>query len=213
MEEKKGMGQDIELRLHPKHRQDLQKSGLSDETIIRAGIESIRPQDIARELGFNPSGILSAYRIPYPGFNGFCRYRVFCDEAYQERTAKYLQKKGTGNHLYITDKAKIVLADLDLPLYLVEGEKKALKATQEGLPCVGLAGLWSWMVKGGGLIPDFDKISLANRVINVVPDNDWLSPNRYGLKKNLRDAVYGLAQRLIEKGARVFIVELPGGAK
>jgi len=78
---------------------------------------------------------------------------------------------------------------------------------------VGLGGLWSWSdgSEEKRLIPDFDKINFKGRTVYLIPDNDWLKPDRHGDKKNLREAVYELAYRLIDLGARVYIVYLPDG--
>jgi hypothetical protein len=46
--------------------------------------------------------------------------------------------------------------------------------------------------------------------VKLVPDDDWLSPNKHGYGKNLKDAVYRLAGKLKERGARVFIVNIGG---
>lgn len=109
---------------------------------------------------------------------------------------------------------KSALNDLSIPLYITEGEKKALKACQEGLYCVAISGLWNWKVKDKDeLISDFDLIALGGRTAYIVPDNDWLLPDRYGKSKNLRQAVYGLAYKLINRGSRVSWVELSGGAQ
>jgi hypothetical protein len=105
----------------------------------------------------------------------------------------------------------VILKDPSTPIYIVEGEKKCLKGLQEGLSCIGLGGLWSWSdgSEEKNLIPDFDLIEWKGRTVYLVPDNDWLSPDRHGERKNLLEAVNGLAYRLIDRGARVFIVELP----
>ena len=49
-----------------------------------------------------------------------------------------------------------------IPLTWVEGEKKALKGTQEGLSCIGLGGLWNFPMDGKPL-PDLDAIAYAHR--------------------------------------------------
>jgi|GEM_PF-568108 len=195
--------------LHPEHYHDLQKSGLSDQTITESGIESIRPSDISKELGFNHSGILSVYKIPYPGINDFCRYKLFYDPACKSKRLKYIQKKGTESHLYIPDKVRPVLRDITIPLHITEGEKKALKACQEGLHCIGLPGLWNWSDGSKNLIPDFNLVNFENRIIYIIPDNDWKLPDRHGYKKNLAKAVYELAYQLKDRWAKVFIIELP----
>jgi hypothetical protein len=195
---------------HPDHLDDLRKSGLNDETIERAEISTVMPpRQINKKLGFTMAGLSSMYEIPYPSCNGFSRFRCFYEDG--KNGPKYLQRKDTGNHLYIPTLAASILDDPTKPLYFTEGEKKALKACQEGIPCIGLSGLWNWKIKDGGLIPDFDKIELKHRTAYIVPDNDWRLPNKHGYEKNLEQAVQELAYSLIDRGANVFIVELPDG--
>lgn len=208
--------QNIEISLHQDHLADLRKSGLSDETILEAGIESVRPADIDKIFGYE-TFVKSCYEIPYPGTD-FSRFKMFYDEIDKidpktgDERPKYLCKKDSGNRLYIPNKARPILQDLSIPLYITEGEKKALKACQEGLYCIAIAGLWNWKVKDQDeLIPDFDQIALDNRTVYIVPDNDFLLPDRHGKPKNLKQAVYELAYKLIDKGAKVSWVELPGG--
>jgi len=77
------------------------------------------------------------------------------------------------------------------------------------LLCVGLSGLWNWKNKAkDDLIDDFNLINFKNRIVKLVPDDDWLTPNKHGYKKNLQAAVYRLAGKLKLRGARVFIVNL-----
>ena len=193
--------------MHPDHLSDLRRSGLSDETIQYAGIQSVPPGQINRTLGFNVQGLTSMYRIPYD--KTFARYRCFYEDG--KIGPKYLQKKGSGNRLYISKDVEPILQDQLIPLYITEGEKKTLKACQEGIHCIGLSGLWNWSNGGGELIDDFKRIRLYGRFIYIVPDNDWLKPNKNGYKKNLSQAVYRLAHRLMEHGANVKIVMLPEG--
>lgn len=198
------------LNLHPLHYADLQKSGLSDETIAAAVIVSVPPSDIRKCLGYDKPGLTSMYEIPYG--EGFSRYRCFYEDGKTGRKyPRYLQMKDTGNHLYIPPLAASILADPTKSLYITEGEKKALKACQEGLPCIGLPGLWNWKIRGGGLISDFDKITWPVRTVFIIPDNDYRKPNINGYKKNLEQAVQDLAYALIDRGAKVYIIELPEG--
>jgi Domain of unknown function (DUF3854)/AAA domain len=97
-----------------------------------------------------------------------------------------------------------VLEDLTIPLGIVEGEKKALKACQEGLMCVAIGGLWSWL-EGGRLLPKFDDIALQDRQILLYPDSDvWQ-------RQDLLQAVYRLGAALEAKGAHVRVVRIPPG--
>ena len=136
--------------LHPDHLADLRRSGLSDETIVTLGIYSARPQDIPQLIGWNPSEVTSALVLPYPGEDGFYRVKVFPSFTKRDgHTVKYLQRPGTGVQLYNPPLAAKVLKDPSKPLGWTEGEKKAAKACQEGVPCIGLGGLWNFNWNNG----------------------------------------------------------------
>jgi putative DNA primase/helicase len=194
--------------LAPDHRIDLRKSGLSDATIATAGIEAVPPGDFKRVLGYDIPDVISAYRIPFA--SGFERIKVFyilgAKAKSGKKLRKYHQKKNTGNHLYIpATLAASQLAAGNVPIYVTEGEKKTLKAIQEGLVCIGITGLWNWKRKGTDLlIADFATIPLLNREVILVPDSDWQAPD-----KNLVQAVERLAQALLIEGAIVKILTLP----
>ncbi len=201
------------LSLAPEHYADLQKSGLSDDTIQEADIKSVPPGLINKKLGFNVYGLASMYQIPFD--DGYCRYRVFYEsgkglDKSGKPKPKYLTQKNLGNRLYIPAQAELILNDISIPLEITEGEKKALKACQEGLYCIAVTGLWNWKIKGKNeLIPDFDKIKLDGRTVILTPDNDWLKPNRNGYKKNLEQSVHRLSHLLIDRGAKIYLRELP----
>ena len=203
----------IETLLHPDQLAGLRKSGLSDEIILEAGIKSVRPGDIDKTLGF-PTFAKSAYEIPYG--NGYSRFKMFYDEVNKinpktgNERPKYLAKKDSGNRLYIPAKVTPILKDVSIPLYITEGEKKALKATQEGLLCIAISGLWNWKAKDRDeLIPDFDMINFKGRAVCLVPDNDFQKPDSKGRPRNLRQAVLDLGYLLLERGAKVSWIELP----
>jgi hypothetical protein len=172
------------------------------------GFYSVPPDEIKRKIGYNPSFVQSLLAIPYPGCNGFERYKTF---PAIPGHPKYLQKKGTGNRLYVPSQtsARIKEPDFDMALFLTEGEKKTLAGTQAGLPVIGLSGLWNWSNGERGLIKDFDQFYFQNLTVKIVPDSDWLQPNKLGYPKNLKQAVYELAKKLIDKGAQVFVIDLP----
>ena len=117
----------------------------------------------------------------------------------------------TGNRLYIPDSVRPLLQNVTIPLYFTEGEKKSIKACQEGLFCIGLSGLWNWSDGKKKLIQDFGCIAFTGRTIFIVPDNDYKKPNKHGYKKNLEKAVNELGMNLRARGAKVFVVKLPEG--
>lgn len=183
--------------LQEEPRNDLYKSGLTDETIYKAGIKSVT-KDRFKELGL-PSNVKSAYEIPYG--DGYSRYRLFYEDGYSGR--KYHQLEGTTNKLYIPSLARPHLKDITIPLYIVEGEKKALKACQDGLCCIAIGGLWNYLDKATGeLIEDFNLIDFQGRIVYIVPDNDYRNLDKKNKPKNLIKAVYRLAYKLIERGAK-----------
>ena len=198
--------------LQPDHLKDLHRSGLSKETIEGSGIKTVPPHSISERIGFTIAGLTSAYEIPYD--DEYSRFKVFYAPGQESnsdgsRKPKYLARRNSGNRLYIPQKPRIVLNDVKTDFYFTEGEKKALAACQAGLACVGLPGLWNWSDGRKELIKDFEQITLKGRNVFIVPDNDWQEPNIQGERKNLKDAVYEFAFRLIDKEAKVFIIELP----
>lgn len=203
----------IELRMHPDHLADLRKSGLLDEIISKAGIESVMPHDIDKGIGF-PTFAKSAYKIQYS--KNYSRFKMFYAEADKinpktgEERPKYLVPKGSLNRLYVPPMFdKSIFEDAKRPLHITEGEKKTLKANQEGIDCIGISGLWNFTQKDKSLIPDFDTIDFRGRTVYINPDNDWRNINKNGTPKNLSIAVYRLADALILRGAIVFVVNLP----
>jgi hypothetical protein len=198
------------LSLHPGHLADLRKSGLLDETIREAGIYSVRPSDIIKKVGFNDTRIESVMAFPYLGCDGFEVYKIFPPRD----GLKYVQPKGSPNRLYIPSLVKKILKNPSVPVCFTEGIKKALKACQEGIGCVAMSGLWNWSdgSEEKHLIPDFGLIEWKGRTVCLIPDNDFEQPDRHGERRNSREAVYQLAYRLIDRGAKPFIVELPQGS-
>jgi hypothetical protein len=97
-----------------------------------------------------------------------------------------------------------VISNLVLPLYFTEGEKKAAKAVQEGLTCIGLGGLWNWVEKATGEgIEELGTIAWPDREAIIVPDSDiWTRPD-------LQKAVYAFGKELEKRGARVSIIVIP----
>lgn len=187
---------------HPDHLADLAKSGLNAETVLKLAIRTVLPREIDRHLGFRNPAIDSLLCFPYPGIPGFCRDKVF--PAFKDKdghSVRYLQRKNSGAHLYIPPLARAVLADPTVVFYLTEGEKKTAKACQEGLPCIGLGGLWCWLHEGKP-IADLDGILWAERPTVLVPDSDvWERPE-------LLHAIYALGAELEQRGAYVRVLRL-----
>jgi len=200
------------MSLAPDHLADLRNSGLADETIKKAGICALPPNDITLR------GVESAYQIPYFRVDGtpshFSRYKLFPTITHEDGSIqKYHQPAGTDSQLYLSP-----LLDwqsvADDPLRLVihtEGEKKALAACERGLVCIGVAGVWNWrqrLDRGERLvIPTLDLFRWDGRSVELCPDSDVWRPE----KRQARQGFYALGRELQARGARVVLVKLPEG--
>ena len=74
---------------HPEHLKDLIKSGLTPATIELAKIETVLPVDINRDIGYPVQGLVSLYRIPYPGTEFFRFKAFFYDSCKRYDCSKY----------------------------------------------------------------------------------------------------------------------------
>jgi len=202
-----------EGNLHPDHRADLVKSGITNESRVAQGIRSVPPSAFDRLLGFRvPSAVTSLMLIPYPDPAGgyFDMFQVKLFPAIEDgdgRQTKYLQPRGMVPRAYFVRAVLPRVMDPGVPLYLVEGAKKAIAAAQLGLAAVGFAGIHAWHARGSrSLLRDFDAISLEGRVVEVVPDGDLVA------NPSVENGAAELAEALEARGARVRIVLLPVAA-
>ena len=65
---------------------------------------------------------------------------------------KYLQKKGTGRHAYFPAASIPLLKDVNQPIFIVEGEKKALALSQRGLAVIGIGVRPGFLNKTAGVV-------------------------------------------------------------
>jgi hypothetical protein len=191
------------------HQSDLRKSGLTDETIAAQFIRSVPPAMVPRLLGFDILGIRSAllfpFRSPAGGFMDHVRVKVFptLTDAYGQ-SIKYLQPNGSPPRLYFVAACLQEVLEGGMPLWICEGEKKALAVAQLGLPSVGFCGVEGWHARGERrLLPDFGAIRLRDRIIEVLPDGDYRTNPAVHL------AVQRFGAALAARGARPRVVLLP----
>jgi hypothetical protein len=206
----------VTLPLHEEAREDLRKSGLSDATIEAAGLYTPPPGDLPRLLSARLVDKVrhvlvfpydcASHAIPMQRADEFFRCKLFPPVSDgQGHTIRYYQRAGTPPRLYVPAPAGATLADPAVPLLITEGEKKALKANQEGLACVAVGGLWNWQA-GGRPIADLDRIDWVERETVIVPDSDvWTRPD-------LVQPVYAFGKDLEARGATVAVVKLSSGA-
>lgn len=141
---------------------------------------------------------------------------------------KYVKPKGQTSRLFRPlDLSPDVLRNPKKAIILTEGDKKAIKAVQEGFPCLSLGGVWSWkrtpdkeleisdvfnydtgeeIICQADIIPDIANANFENKEIFLCYDNDMWS------NEKVKQALYSLAAYLIyEKKAKVKIIILPKG--
>jgi P4 family phage/plasmid primase-like protien len=201
--------------LMPMHLAELRDgSGLSDETICRAGLHTERDHHkLATYTGkAYPKARGDALVFPFLDLdgrlNGYRRLKpLFPAKDRNGRAIKYLSPKGAGNRAYMTREALAVRENPQGELVIPEGEKKALKLAQEGFPAIGLTGVYSWKDgrKADRLIPDLEAFAWQGRLVYIVFDSDLTD------KPEVRDAESRLAAQLKSRGARVKCVRIPYG--
>jgi hypothetical protein len=198
-------------RLQDHHLADLRSSGLSDETIQASGCYSAPEATVRELLGF---GVGPGLVFPFPGTEDsrgvpFVQVKPDVPPEWMDGHAKYLTRKDGGCRLYIPPiLPKEKLTDARVPLSITEGAKKALKATQEGLACIALAGTDAWKDHRSGKsapIADLDRIEWKGRTVYVCYDSDLAT------KPAVRFAEFRLARELRERGADVYAIRIPSG--
>jgi hypothetical protein len=158
--------------LTPPHVAELVRSGLGVETISLCGFFSGSKEEVAEILGYGGAG--TGLVIPYSQ-NGFKRVKL--DSVGSDGKA-YRSPRRAGNHLYIPKVfpgGADALGDVSVMLAITEGEKKTAKACQEGLHCIGLGGVWSFVDKQSRItlpIKDLELIPWDGREVVVIFDSD-----------------------------------------
>jgi len=124
-----------------------------------------------------------------------------------ERKQKYYQPKSSPIRLYIPPGFK---SDASV-IRITEGEKKALKGTQEGLNVCGLGGIWNFALKNENndrdLIEDFQLFNWNEKQVEIIPDGD------FQINSHVCHAVYRFGSMLEEARAKVKVVLLPEDRK
>lgn len=166
-------------RLLDHHRDQLRRSGLTEDTVLAAGLYSVTTaSDAKRLLNWTSGGgspPLPALAFPYPGTD-YVRLRP---DSPRSGGGKYEAPVGSPTRMYIPPAAAERVRETDRPLYLVEGEKKALAAAQAGLAVVGAPGVHSFhdvearRERGRWVLhPDLVPLVANGRTVVLVFDSD-----------------------------------------
>lgn len=133
------------------------------------------------------------------------------------KRVKYESPAGIENRIYFPPGfAEILHADPSAPILITEGEKKAIKAVQEGFACVALVGVYGWAKKRQRhpktdepigefkLADDILRVPWAGRRAFIVFDSDAAQ------NENVVRAERRLGDALKKIGVAPRIVRLPG---
>lgn len=213
------------MPLDAEHQADIEKSGITDQTRRRHKIRTAPPDMIDQLAGFHVKTARSAYVIPFPdprgGFFDHVKMKVFADDTtsdvrgdqvdehrekwrYNGGARKYIVRRQSSPRLYFPLATLPRALEGDEPVWLVEGPKKSLAASQVGLPAVGIESAWGWHVKGSrALLPDFAFLKLEGRIVELVPDSDVAT------NPAIKTSMHQLADALRARGAKPRLVRLP----
>lgn len=159
------------------------------------------------------------FKLPYFDVEGhqtkFFRVRYMedtrkgFDKLTTKKPLKYGQPGSTVNEVYFPPFAPWaqIVADVGTALIITEGELKAACATKHGFPTIGLGGVWCFQSKKSGtpLLEQLESIQWKGRTVYIVFDSDAVT------NPDVLAAERRLAQRLLERGAEVYIGRLTQG--
>ena len=205
------------------HKQQLQlKYGLSE--VVIASLEqaeeiiSLSPSEVREHLS-RPDIDSSGFLLKYPG-NGAFTVRLDTPHPNGDsKPQKYLRKAGDPNHLF-NPGADLLQAK---ELWIVEGELKSLCGHAQGLPIVGLSGVWNWRTETeevslladgeklkdeAALLPELAQVDWSGKRVRLVYDSDIVPGHK------AYDAFPRLAEQLYRLGAEeVRILTIPSLSK
>ncbi|MBP3956715.1 DUF3854 domain-containing protein [Gemmata sp. G18] len=214
--------------LLPQHLGDLRASGLSDAQVRAAGVYSEPdPEAVAALLGWKHPAAALGPCLCFPFFDpsgtpvGHVMVKPDHPRQKNGKAIKYESPLGKPLRAYFPPSTRAALTDPSIPLLVTEGMKKALKADQDGFPCVGLAGVYGWCRKrtvgpdgkktgARELIPDLAAVAWRGRAVTIAFDSDRAT------NPDVARAERHLAEALTAVGAIVRVARLPGapsGAK
>lgn len=203
-------------------KEDLKRSGISVEEAEYAEMFSVKDASTVHE-DFKP---LPALIIPYvnPWTDDFIEYQKhgenhqFLRVRYlgdldapggfkKKKPPRYSQPKESGIHPYFPITENIdweeVKNDIDTPIMITEGEKKALAGCLAGIPTIGLGGVYNF-ASDGHLLPLLESMGFEGRTVYICYDSDAKDNGKIQLAEGR------LATELsIKQGANVFMVRLP----
>lgn len=207
-----------EASLLPHHRKMLADSGIDPEVVRERGYRSLGAFKIRDELArleFTNSqiqriGNAGGLLVPVHTVEGRIGLVQFRPDRAGPR-AKYETPSGHRLRLDVPPRARLHLADPNVPLWVTEGAKKADSAVTQGLCCIALLGVYGWRGTnddgGTTVLGDWESIALNGRRVYLAFDSDAM------VKREVNGALARLSELLRSRGAEVLFVYLPSGPR
>lgn len=194
---------------------DLKKSGLADSVLEEAKIEIFKGSDpdLKKAIGYASKDGMALLNLcdllafPYFDRNGKVVYTRFKPYPAIDSKKKYIQPLKKPSKPYILPRVWSVSEKPNKPIWITEGEKKALKLIQEGRYAIALSGVWAFKSGKDSLTTESDKqmwaelknFNLNGRIVFLGFDSDlWVN-------LQVRQALYELAVKLTSLKAIVRI--------
>jgi hypothetical protein len=156
----------------------VEDSGIDSEVVSERGYYTVTDVGELKCLGFVGAQLrVPALALPIHNIDGeYALTRIRPDHprpdmTRPDRLVKYEQPPNTGVVLDVPKRCQSYLTDTERPLWVVEGEKKADCLASRGEIAIALLGVGCWK-RDGQLLPDWDRIWLIGREINVAFDSD-----------------------------------------
>lgn len=193
----------------------LKLSGLDQKDLAALRFE---PLTAAQTAKLSPSfSHVPAMRIPYFTIDGkphphkFYRLRYLDAPAsfagQTKKQKRYTQPPGSWVFAYFPPNGRwrSIIADPTQALLITEGEIKAATATKLGFATIGLGGVYSWRSANLGIpfLPELEAIVWAKRQVILAFDSDACT------NPMITAALRQLGEKLIARGADVFVLSLP----
>lgn len=194
----------------------LEDSDLDESDAKLLGYTATTAEECATKFNKFPA-FKAGFLIPYFDIEGrrtkFYRYRYLetVKEGFEKHTDKkdlrYVQPKNTLNELYLppsVDWTKVA-NDPTIPIVITEGELKAACACKNGIPTIGLGGVWCYKsnARGQPILEDFELFKWTSRLVYICYDSDAARNYKVAMAEN------ALARELMILGAFPHIVRLP----
>lgn len=204
---------DKELSLPEAALADMRRSGLDGKDMRRLRIQPLSRGQV-KALGL-PA--FRAIRIPYFDWRGkptaFYRLRYLedtrtgFDRNTDRKPMRYVQTPDSINEVYAPPiiQWEKVIGDPEVPLVITEGEKKSACGCKNGMPTLGLGGVWCFKsnAKKVALLPQLKVIKWAGRKVYLIYDSDART------NPDVVAAQVALCKELTSLGALPHVVQLP----